>query len=37
VLARLLALNAERAAVERAEGLTPVIADEDEEIEEVNA
>jgi hypothetical protein len=37
VLARLLALNAERAAAERAAGLTPVVADEDEEIEEVNA
>jgi hypothetical protein len=37
VLARLLALNAERAAAERFAGLTPVVADEDDEIEEVDA
>jgi hypothetical protein len=37
VLARLLALNAERAAAERSAGLVPVVADDDEEIEEVDA
>jgi hypothetical protein len=37
VLARLLALNAERAAAERAAGLMPVVADEDDEIEEVDS
>jgi N-6 DNA Methylase len=36
VLARLLALNAERAAVEHAAGLTPIVADE-EETEEAEA
>ena len=34
VLARLLALNAERAAAERAAGLTPSTAEEDEEIDD---
>jgi hypothetical protein len=37
VLARLLALNAERASTERASGLTAAVADEDGEIEEVDA
>ncbi|UFW82995.1 N-6 DNA methylase [Bradyrhizobium barranii] len=37
VLARLLALNAERAANERSAGLAPVAADNDDEIEEVDA
>jgi hypothetical protein len=34
VLARLLALNAERAAAERAAGVTPVIEEDEEEIDE---
>jgi hypothetical protein len=37
VLARLLALNAARAAAERSAGLPSVVADDDEEIEEVDA
>jgi hypothetical protein len=37
VLARLLALNAERAAAERSAGLAPVVAGDNEEIEEVDA
>jgi hypothetical protein len=37
ILVRLLALNAERAAAERSAGLTPVVTDDDEEIEEVDA
>ena len=34
VLARLLALNAERAAAERAAGLSAILEDEDEDIDE---
>jgi hypothetical protein len=37
VLARLLTLNAERAAAERSAGLTLVVTDDDDEIEEVEA
>ncbi|SDK28051.1 MULTISPECIES: Eco57I restriction-modification methylase domain-containing protein [Bradyrhizobium] len=37
VLARLLSLNAERGAAERSAGVTPVVTDDDEENEEVEA